>query len=40
MFNNGWQKAAESGHVEVLKEVWVWVEELQLKPEELRNEML
>ena len=29
--------AAEAGHVEVLQKLWDWANELQLKPEELRN---
>ena len=28
-------KAAEGGHVDVLKKLWDWAKELQLKPEEL-----
>jgi hypothetical protein len=35
-----WHKAAEEGHVEVLNKLWVWAKELQLEPEELRNEVL
>jgi hypothetical protein len=32
--------AAREGHVEVLEKLWDLAKELQLKPEELRNEML
>jgi len=35
-----WQKAAENGHVILLEKLWDWAKELQLKPEELRNELL
>jgi len=35
-----WHKAANRGHVEILKKLWHWAKELQLKPEELRNEVL
>jgi hypothetical protein len=35
-----WHMAAESGHVEVLVKMWDRAIELQLKPEELINEML
>ena len=35
-----WHMAAESGYVEVLNKLWDWAKELQLKPEELRNEVL
>jgi hypothetical protein len=35
-----WHKAAKRGHVEVLKKLWDWAKELQLKPEKLRNELL
>ena len=34
-----WHKAAERGDVEVLQKLWDWAKELQLKPEELRNEV-
>jgi hypothetical protein len=34
-----WHIAAESGHVEVLVKLWDWAKELQLNPEELRNQM-
>jgi hypothetical protein len=27
-----WHKKAEGDHVEVLKKLWDWAEELQLKP--------
>jgi hypothetical protein len=27
----------EEGHFELLQKMWVWAQELQLKPEELRN---
>jgi len=35
-----WHKTAESGYVEVLKKLRYWAKEVQLKPEELRNEVL
>ena len=35
-----WQKAAERGHIELLEKLWDWAKELQLNPEELRNELL
>jgi hypothetical protein len=35
-----WHKAAISGDIEVLERLWNWAKELQLKPEELRNELL
>jgi len=33
-------KAAEGGHVEVLKKLWDLAKELQLKPEKVRNLVL
>jgi len=30
--------AAGEGHVEVLEKLWEWARELQLKPEELKNQ--
>jgi ankyrin repeat protein len=35
-----WQYAAEKGHVEVLDKLWEWANELQIKPDEIRNEVL
>ena len=35
-----WHKAANRGHVEILNILRDWAKELQLKPEELRNEVL
>jgi hypothetical protein len=35
-----WHKIAESGHVEILENLWDWAKELHLKAEELRNEVL
>jgi hypothetical protein len=35
-----WHKAAEIGNFEVLEKMWDWAKELQLNPEELRNEVL
>jgi hypothetical protein len=32
--------AAETGKFEVLEKMWEWAKELQLKPEEIRNEVL
>jgi len=34
-----WYIAAREGHVKVLEKLWYWAKELQLKPEELRNEV-
>jgi len=34
-----WQKAAESGHVEVLLKMWDWAKKLPLKPKELRKDV-
>ena len=34
-----WHMAAESGHIEVLEEVWYWAKELQVNPEELKNQV-
>ena len=34
-----WQKVAEGGDVEIVKRLWEWVKELQLKPKELRNDV-
>ena len=31
--------AAGSGNYEILEKLWVWANELQLKPKELRNEV-
>ena len=33
-------KAARNYEVEILEKLWDWAKELQLKPEELRNELL
>jgi hypothetical protein len=35
-----WHKAAKYGKVEVFEKLWDWAKELQLKPNELRNEVL
>jgi hypothetical protein len=35
-----WHMTAETGQVEILEKLWEWAKELQLKPEELRNEVL
>ena len=35
-----WYKAADRGHLELLKKLWDWAKEVQLTPEELRNEIL
>jgi ankyrin repeat protein len=32
--------AAANGHFELLQKLWDWGKKLQLKPEELRNEVL
>ena len=35
-----WHIAATEGHVAVLEKLWDWAKNLQLKPDELRNEVL
>jgi hypothetical protein len=35
-----WHKAAEKGDVKLLEKLWGWAKELQVEPEELRNEVL
>jgi ankyrin repeat protein len=35
-----WHMAAECGQVVILEKLWDFAKELQLKPEELRNEVL
>ena len=35
-----WHKAAETGETEMSEDLWDLAEELQLKPDHLRNEML
>jgi len=35
-----WHKAPEWARGEILEKLWNWAKELQLKPEELRNELL
>ena len=40
MFNEtAWHMAADNGHLEVLEKLWDWAKELQLKPEELRDDV-
>ena len=34
-----WHKAPEWARGEILEKLWNWAKELQLKPEELRNEL-
>jgi len=34
-----WYVAAEGGQIELLEKMWDWAKELQLKPEELRNQL-
>jgi len=36
---SAWHKAAERGNVAVLKNLWNWAKKMQVKPEELRNEL-
>ena len=38
--NTVWYKAARRGQVEILEKLLNWGKELQLKPEEIRNELL
>jgi hypothetical protein len=35
-----WHIATGRGNVEILEKLWDWVKELQLKPEELRDDVL
>jgi hypothetical protein len=35
-----WIMAAEEGHFKVLMNLWGWAKDLNLKPEELKNELL
>ena len=35
-----WQKGGVGSHVEILKDLWDWAKDLQLKRKELRNELL
>jgi hypothetical protein len=39
-WKTAWHKAAESGQLEVLEKLWSWIKNLQLGPEDLRNEVL
>jgi len=34
-----WNMEAEEGHFKILMKLWGWAKELNLKPEELRNEL-
>ena len=34
-----WHKAPGSGNVETLRKVWCWAKEIQINPEELRNDV-
>ena len=34
-----WHMTAKRGHVKILEKLWDWAKNLQLKPEELRNEL-
>jgi hypothetical protein len=38
--NSAWHLAAERGQVDILEKLWYWAKNLQLKPEEIRNEVL
>jgi len=38
--NTAWHMAAKWGKFQVLEKLWEWAKELQLQPEELRNELL
>ena len=35
-----WHEAAGSGQDEIIEKLWNWAKELQLKPEEIRNDLL
>jgi ankyrin repeat protein len=35
-----WHKAAKRGNVELLKKLWDWAQELQLQPEDVKNDVL
>ena len=37
---NAWHVAAMRGSVEILRKLWYWHKQLQLEPEEIRNELL
>jgi len=34
-----WHIAAETGKIEVLERLWDWAKELQLNPEEIKNDV-
>jgi hypothetical protein len=34
-----WHRAAQMGRIQILQKLWEWAKELQLKPEELQNEL-
>jgi len=38
--NTAWDEAADRGQVEILEKMWKWAKEMQIKPEEIRNELL
>ena len=38
--NTDWNEATRRCQVEILQKLWDWAKELQLKPEEIRNELL
>jgi len=38
--NTAWNTATRRGNLEVFEKLWGWAKELQLKPEELMNEVL
>jgi ankyrin repeat protein len=38
--NTAWHIAVEANNFKLLDKLWEWAKEMQLKPEELRNELL
>jgi len=39
LYQTAWHLAADENHVEILEKLWEFVKELQLKPEDLRDEV-
>jgi ankyrin repeat protein len=38
--NKPWHLAAEEGKVEILEKLWEWYKVVQIKPEEIRNQVV
>ena len=38
--NTAWHEGAGRGQVAILQKLWNWAKEMQLKPEEIRNDLL